>query len=367
MINFLDTNTILTIVKNKAQEIASGLVDFSIGKPWNVIANLIADNTAYNQGLIYNVLMSSRLSTATGADVDSFLADFQFSRQPSATASGFLIVSRFNTANVDTIPIGAQFKTFDGQLTYEATGVSTGFYDVGLGVYVMDVGVSSAVIGIQAVAPGVAYNTQPNTITLISSSLPGIDSVTNPEAITNGVDAESDDAVKARFWKSLETKSLGTKAAIENAIQNTQSNLSYNVVANDNGRLGFFSVYLDDGTGAPSDDLLASVALSVAQVAPFTISYQVYPCKIVYATISLSVYPAKGYDKTTVGNNVAAAIETLINNAGVAEPVAYYDVAAAARGVEGVLKIENLLLNGSIQDIGGGISDSVHVKTIVVN
>jgi uncharacterized phage protein gp47/JayE len=364
--DFLDFNTIVTNLRSKAQQYSTGLVDFTIGKIWNTVTNLIADNTQYQQGLVYEALMRTRLTTSTGSDVDSFIADYQFSRLPAVTATGSVTLSRYDASVVATIPVGANVKTFDGLLQYSITEDATHpDWSNSLGVYVVPVGNASITVPITATAAGASYNTQPNTITLIASSLAGINLVNNQTAISNGVDAESDDAVKARFWQFLNTKSLGTAAAIEYAVSSVQANLSYNVVSNDK-RTGFFSVYLDDGTGSPPPSLIASVSNAVAAVAPFTVDYQVYPAEIVYVTVSVSVYPKKGYDKTTVGNNVAYAIENLINNAGVSDTVRYYDVATVANNVEGVDHIENLFLNGAIQDIGGAPNQSVHVSTVSI-
>src|SRR6058998_521692 len=47
------------------------------------------------QRLIQLVLAAARLSTSSGDDVDSFVADFNLARLPSAAATGLVTFSRF--------------------------------------------------------------------------------------------------------------------------------------------------------------------------------------------------------------------------------------------------------------------------------
>lgn len=365
--NFLDLNTILQNVQAKAQQYANDLLDFSVGKVWNTFANVVADNTNYLQSLALQVLGVTRLSSSSGTDVDSFIADFNFSRLGSVTASGQATFGRYSGTSPTNIPVNTNIKTLDGQLTYYvAVDPTNPTWDNVQNAYVMNTGVVTVTVPIVAAAAGTAYNVQANTITLISTPLPDVNFVTNLSAITNGVDAESDSAVKTRFWQYLNTRSLATVGAVEYAITSTQSGLTYNIVEEASGRPGYFTVYIDDGTGNPLPSLLANVVTNIEAVRPLTVTYSVFPCTVEWANISLNIFAATGYDKQTLIGNVNYAITALINGLGVSAPLNYFDVAMVARSVEGVSKIENLYLNSGIQDIGGGPTQSVHLQNLAI-
>jgi len=74
---------------------------------------------------------------------------------------------------------------------------------------------------------GSSGNVQANTITLISAAISGVDTVTNALAFTNGIDAETDAALRARFQNYINTRCQATAAAISlcGIVSATRANL----------------------------------------------------------------------------------------------------------------------------------------------
>ena len=142
------------------------------------------------QWLIVQVLAATRLATSVGADCDSFGADFGFVRLPAVAAVGEVTFARFTSSVTAFVPVGAAVSTSDnsqrflvtGDLTNPAFGAASNGYSVGANV-------ASLKVPVVAFNTGAASNVQAGAVATLSSALPGIDTVTNAEAVTGGLDA----------------------------------------------------------------------------------------------------------------------------------------------------------------------------------
>ena len=94
----------------------------------------------------------------------------------------------------------------------------------------------------------------------------------NTRPLQNGLNAEFDDAFRARFRDFIQSRSRATPLAVGNAIGTVQQGLQYaiaeNVDAAGSARTGNFVVTVDDGSGAPSSSLLQLVTTAVEAVRP---------------------------------------------------------------------------------------------------
>jgi uncharacterized phage protein gp47/JayE len=85
---------------------------------------------------------------------------------------------------------------------------------------------------VEDLTAGAAGNVQPGTISLIASAIPGIDTVTNALAFTNGENAETDAAFRARFQLYIAGLSKATSAAVDSAVAAVQDGITYVVLEN---------------------------------------------------------------------------------------------------------------------------------------
>jgi hypothetical protein len=72
---------------------------------------------------------------------------------------------------------------------------------------------------------------------------------------------------------------------------------------------------------------------------------------IIFATVSLQITSAAGFDHNTVVSQVSAAIATNINSLGLGVDLPYSILAGWAYAVKGVTKVSAVLLNGVSGDI----------------
>lgn len=335
---------------------AASAVDSSIGSITLALGQAVTAVALWLQAAIAQVLLLTRAATSTGSDLDSFYADFNFPRLPAVAATSTETFSRATPSTQAVVPIGQLIQTGPGGLQYIVTlDTTNGAYNAALGGYVLPISTASVTVPIQAVLAGAANgNLLANTVTSFVSPIPGVDTCTNPSNITNGLDAESDAAYRARFPLYLAGLASADESAIESAIVNVQQGIFYELVENydypgstpDNGN---FFVIIDDGTGTPPDSLVTQVENAINAIKGFTIRFTVNKPTVVAPPIVLGIRVAAGYSATPVQNAAKAAVVAAVNaielNVG---SLFISEIEAAALAVPGVqaVKPANTTING---------------------
>src|SRR6516164_2724236 len=206
----LPTQSFSTIVQNTAAGIqgrANQLLNFSIGSVFRAIAEGFAGTFLWFQALVLQLLTAIRLNTSTGIDVDTFTADFMplvagttSPRLGAQAASGQVVFARLTAAPSEiAIAVGSTVQTADGTQSYAVIGDATyPTYNSFFQGYYLQPNIASIVVPVAAIVPGSAGNVGAGTITKMTTTLVGIDTVNNPAAFTNGADSESDAALKNR-------------------------------------------------------------------------------------------------------------------------------------------------------------------------
>lgn len=343
-----------------AQAACPDLTDFSENSPLLALLQGVGHLGQFLQYLDLLVLARSRLSTSTGADVDSFVEDFFMERLAGNPSSGNVTLSRFTTTFTRFIRPGWQVRTTDGSVTFTIAADEThSAWNASIGEYQMLPGVASISVPVVCDTAGALGNVQAGTITLLAGNYFGIDAVTNAAKFSNGYDAEPDDRVKARFAEYMPTRSKATEPAIRYEVSRVQQGLSYNVRGNTDTsgafRPGFFTVVVDDGTGAPSADLLSRVSNAVESVRGFTIDWAVVAPAVLTANVAVAFDAAPGFVKNQVSPEVSDAIDAYFAGLGVGDRLSIFRLAQVIQDeVPGVGRISSLLVNNASADVGGG-------------
>jgi uncharacterized phage protein gp47/JayE len=362
----LPTQSFSTIVQNTAAGIqgrAGTLLNFSIGSVFRAIAEGFAGVFLWFQALALQLLTAIRLNTSTGIDVDTFTADFMplvagtsSPRLGAQAASGQVVLARLSAGPSQVaIAVGSTVQTFDRSQTFTIVGDPTyPTYNSFFQGYYLQPNIPSIVVPVQAVVPGSAGNVGAGTITLITSTIIGLDTVNNPAALTNGADQESDAALKARFAAYILGLSRGDLYGVESAILGTGVTVQYDVVEDYNldgsWHSGYFYVIADDGSGAPSNDFLTTVANAVNAVRPLGTMAGVFPPTVIQAAVSMIVTVAPTYDEPTVEGIVAVTVANNINALGLGNSLPWSQIAAWAYSVAGVTSVSAVLLNSQSGD-----------------
>ena len=385
----LPTKSFATVVNNIISGIqgrASKLINFAIGSTLRAIAEGYGGIFIWFQSLVLQLLAAIRLSTSVGTDVDTFTVDFmpplpgsQTTALPTGSprlgaqaASGQVTFTRFTAGpsspfipaatgivNGVVSPAGqgqpVTVQTSDGTQTYVVIADTTNpNYSATFGGYIVPSSIGSLNVTVLAVVPGAAGNAQAGQISVITSPVTGIDTVVNGATFTNGIDVESDSALKKRFAAYILGLSRGDEFGLAASIEGVEVNVQWTLTElyNYDGsyRPGYFFVVADDGSGSPSATFLQTVTNAVNAVRPLGIQAGVFPPVIKPVLVSLNIATASGFDHNTVAAQVSATISTNINSLGLGNPLPWSIVASWAYSVPGVTSVTNVTLNGLTGD-----------------
>ncbi|AQW28634.1 baseplate J/gp47 family protein [Ralstonia syzygii subsp. celebesensis] len=365
-----------TLVREQVAAIQGGtskvLVDLSVGSILRSVVEAYSAVALWLQGLILQLLATTRAATSSGTDLDSWVADYGLTRLPASPASGVVTFSRFTPTQQAVVPVGAIVQTADGTQQYAVTVDTTNpAYSASQGGYVMAAGNASVNAPVVAVSVGAAGNASVNGVNTLGQAIPGVDTVTNAAAFTNGTNAESDAALRTRFIAYVASLSKATKAAVGYAATSLKQGLTYTLVENQqyNGTAqnGYFYLVVDDGTGYPSSTFLATVYNAIDAVRPLTSTFGVFAPVVLAANVGMTITTAAGYDHIATASLVAAALTSYINSLPLGTPLAWSRLAQVAYDASpGVTNVSAVLLNGATADIATTNQQVVKAGTVSV-
>lgn len=385
--SILDTRSQATIVGTIAagiqSRLTSAILNFAKGKVFRAIAEAYAGGGLWLQKEALQIATLTRLATSHGADIDTFLADFPLAgvtRLGAQAATGLCVFARYTAGpTVAYVPVGGQVRTQDGGQIFEVyADTSNPSFDASYGdaggyaIPAQVANVSAPVRGITNAdetlfatsggvsgGPGSNGNVGAGAIALVASSMPGIDAVTNPAALTNGFDVEGDVSVKARFALAVAGRGGGTEAAIRSAIANIKVGMTCVVLQNQdiNGVFtpGAVSVIVDDGSGNLSAELLEAAQTAVFGIYAAGARPGVYAAQSRLIDVVMQITTTPGYVHQNVVAKATAALGLAINGLGQGSGVEYFDLSTVVCNVPGCSGIVpgSYTLNGAATDIAG--------------
>lgn len=341
------------------------------GDPLLAIFQAFEGQVQFLQGLAQVIDSLNRAATSTGSDLDSWMADYGLVRAPATYATGTVTFSALSAHSYAvSIPVGAIIQVMGGSIQYQVLADTTQpGYNSASGSYILAAGQLSVNATVQAQAAGSISNVQPGQLSQLQTPLPGIDTVTNTTAITNGADAEGDTAFRSRFVVYLSTLARGTKAAILAAVSAVQAGLYVNLLENQRpdltAQLGFFTALVDDGTGNPPSSLLTSCTQAIDAVRAFTVQFTVVAPAVITTTIVLDVSIDPTYTTAAVQALVQAAVIAEVNSHQIAATLYISDIETAAMTVAGVLAVKpaTTTINGAQADLSVAINEVLRTDT----
>lgn len=365
-----------TLVQNMAagvQGASASLLDLTVGSVLRAVLEASASVALWMQWLILQVLSMTRAATSNGADLDSWMADFSITRLPAAPAVGIVTFARYTTGAAALIPAGALVRTTDGTQSFAVTAVTSNpAWVAASGGYAVPAAVPSIDLPVQAVVAGSAGNVQAGAITQLATAIPGIDTVVNAAALQNGLDAETDAALRARFQNDINSRSRSTAMAVAAAIAAVQQGLRWSVIENRNqngaAQIGNFVVTVDDGSGSPPTALLTTVQQAVEAVRPLGTTYTVQGPGVLAVTITLAVETTPAGMLSTVGTEIVAAVTSYVNALPIGAALPLSRVVALAHGADAsVTSVPQVLINGVAADLQQPPTSVLRIASVTVS
>jgi hypothetical protein len=177
-------------------------LDTTIGTPVRKMLDVVGEVGAEGYADRYLLEYQYDIEAKQGTDLDDFVALFGQQRLVARRASGTVTFERLVAATVPIlIPMSTQLATTTNPVVIVQTVVPA----------VLPIGETAISIPVQAVIGGAAGNVGPNTVTRrVSTIEASITSFSNISALSGGVDAESDAALRARFRRTVFKNMAGT-------------------------------------------------------------------------------------------------------------------------------------------------------------
>ncbi len=359
----ISTRTLDALVAEQAvaaqAESAGRSLDFRTGSVFRALAESFAAVGLWMQALALRILASTRASTASEEDLDSWMADYFVFRSDAKPARGMVTFSRFTPSIPALVPLGATVRTADGAWSYAVQkDASIPSWSEAQNGYVVSPGTQSISLPVLSTASGHGANAAIGTVTLLTTSIPGIDLVGNAAGLEGGVDAETDDQLRTRFRLYIASLSRATRAAVDYAISQLQGGLSWSVIENQlpdgTARDATFTVVVDDGTGVPGQDLLTRVSGVVELVRPLGVSYAVVAPQRLLVDVSMNLVLATGADRQFVVGMVQDALAAHINALPLGSSLSYQRMGQIAFATSPeVIDVQNVTVNGGVSNIAG--------------
>lgn len=262
---------------------------------------------------------------------------YNFERKAGTKATANVVFSRSGTTGTVTIPSGTRVETPSG-LRFATT--AAGSITAG--------NTSSNPVEVEALEIGTSYNVSASSITVMTDTVDGVETVTNAAAATGGLNEESDYAYKQRFRSYIEGVGRSNLSGLIFGALSVDGVTSASVVelfppvANVNARL-----YIDDGSsgGVSSAKILEvqdvidgdgteenpgyrAAGVNVVVTKPTTVTQNV--------DVSITLIDDSSVDSDQVELDVNQAITNYINNLWVGEDIIHAELVAAVMSVYGV-------------------------------
>jgi len=234
--------------------------DVSVGSATYKILESVASEIALANNNSVLQTYSYDVNTKSGVELDAFCNLFGVYRLSGKRASGVVTFS-INTpaTNIYDIPVGTQVAVPIGPNYTSAIYYST------TSPAILGIGDTSVDVPVVATLPGAYSNVPIGVITRNVTNLVGITSVLNNSAITNGLDPESDSALRSRWQNTAFNNTTGTQG---NYVMTAMQDPNVNLV-NTIGQQAFYNEQLQinayvSGSGNPTFLLVAYSGMTSA-------------------------------------------------------------------------------------------------------
>ncbi len=222
-------------------------------------------------------------------------------------------------------------------------------------------------IRIQAVESGTGSNVARDTIAIMKNPLKGITNITNPNNLTGGTAAESDDSLRQRIddlYAGRGDSYVGNKADYERWAKEV-AGVGYAHCIPVYAGANTVKVVIMDSNGEPAnDEICQAVELhifgtdrdDINRLAPIGIvQYEVSPPTLSKINFSFDLKLKKNYTVKAVEKSFREALRDyygeLVESDGKVEPVVYVHVSAILSQVAGVADFKHLRINGKIGNV----------------
>jgi uncharacterized phage protein gp47/JayE len=265
--------------------------------------------------------------SATDTYLDLHASDRGLVRKEAVKATGSVVFSiPVEIESSITIPAG----------TIVATSDSTAYRFITDEDAVITSGSTGVTVSCTAEKGGIASNVSKGKISIIVTSVTGVETVTNVKAFSGGVDAESDESLRKRILESYITISNGTNGAYYKKLALSVDGVtSANVVAKIRGK-GTVDVYIWSGKTKASTELISKVQAVMDKQRELNVDVKVYSAISYNIDVGIYLTVKDGYAYESVASAVKTAVSDYIASLSIGDNVLESYLGRVILDVEGV-------------------------------
>lgn len=191
-------------------------------------------------------------------------------------------------------------------------------------------------VSAEAKTAGSAGNVPKESVCLMMLAPAGVESCTNPDAFSGGVDEENDESLRARVLSAYRTLPNGAnKAYYESAALSCGGVSGVVVLPKKRGR-GTVDVIISAEDGMPGDELVSAVEARLEADREICVDINVSAPESVTVNVAAQVAPEEGYTFEDISARVNEAAEAYFNGSLLGEDLLAAAVANMIYSVEGV-------------------------------
>lgn len=367
----MNIKNFVTLVQEQASAIQSKanlLLDFNVGSILRACVEAYAAVAMWLQTLIVEVLNLTRASTSSGADLDSWLADYGFMRAGAVFATGSVKFGRYTATNAALIPVGSMVQNADGSKKYVVV-IDTANANYTVNGYLIAESTIEIAVPVQAVASGTFGNIDAGSINTLGQAMSGIDYCSNIAMLTNGVDSESDVSARKSFVGYIQSLSKATLSAIQYAISTVRQGIEFTITENadyaGNVKPGYFYAVVDDGTGAASSELQASAYTAINSTRALGVNFSVFSTVPTVANVTVTITAANHATAAALANT---AIVNFISGLGINNTLYITKLYQAIyASTPDIINVSALQVNGSAADIAADNKHTIIIGTVTIS
>jgi len=319
---------LLSYVANPPLAGRAKLTDINIGSAVRTFLEAVAAKMEEFYFLLQFYTNLFFVDTSFGQWLDRRLADLGMTRRLGSVANGVIIIGRDTPAPIGVlVPAGTIFQTEDGSLIYQTETETR-----------LNVGDLQTEAFVSAQEAGAEYNLPAGTVLKQAGiAITGLEWIII-KIMGGGQDMETDEEFRSRIPEHFESLARACEPAILYAAQSVSGVKAVTAKPNMPGK-GWFTLYIDDGSGAAPLELLRSVRAKVEEYCGFTIQFVVDTATLVNMSIKIKVITDSDVETVKVVQDVRDAITGLINVLPMGKALTVADLYFVARGIDGVINI----------------------------
>lgn len=293
-------------VQNELEEEGFPITNFKKGGIFYHLARLLIKLYIELKELARVILNACFIRHAEGDWLEIKAADFSKSRNPAKSTKGYVTIYRNDYANALQITKGHCFKTEP-----DAAGNELKFY--ACKETVIESGVPTGKVLVEAENPGAYYNISPGRITISMIHLEGVDRVSNDEGWIFEEGAEEEDLENLRdrclsSWDELAAKT--TEEKLRNKARSVPGVLDARIDAQHPRGQGTTDIIITGSAGEASPELIRKVTEATNELRGQYDDFLVKSSEIISQDFDITVYLAE--DASTEG--IKEQAKTLIEN-----------------------------------------------------